>query len=49
MPEPEQARVIADHLAGRSNRSIARERRMDPKTVGRTSPTFDVALHLSSA
>jgi hypothetical protein len=34
-PEPEQARVIEKHFAGHSNRSIARERGMDPKTVGR--------------
>ena len=33
--KPVQARVIADHLAGHSNRSIARERGMDRKTVGR--------------
>ncbi len=33
--KPVQARVIADYLAGHSNRSIARERGMDRKTVGR--------------
>lgn len=33
--KPVQARVIADYLAGRSNRSIARERGIDRKTVGR--------------
>ena len=40
--KPVQARVIADHLAGFSNRRIAGEEGMDPKTVGRILSQQDV-------
>jgi hypothetical protein len=42
-PEPVQARVIARHMAGESNRRIAGEEHIDPETVGRILSRQEVA------